>query len=91
MTKLQEALGRIHEKESISLDEAASSKWIDLLSAAIEKNATKSEFQKASQALEDWAEKFPRTVHRIMSRGDLATNLLDGLITALDIRSEIDS
>ena len=71
-------------KEATELNEAKIDKVLDLLINAIGKNSSKPEFQKASQAYEDWANAFGNSRKRLLERGPKAFWM--DLEEALDIR-----
>ena len=70
--------------EATELNEAKIDKVLDLLVGAIDKNASKPEFQKASQAYEDWANAFGKSRARLLERGPKAFWM--DIEEALDIR-----
>lgn len=70
--------------EATELNEAKIDKVLDLLVGAIDKNASKPEFQKASQAYEDWANAFGKSRKRLLERGPKAFWM--DIEEALDIR-----
>lgn len=69
-------------KEDV-LTESQMTRWIDLLGTAISKHNTQPEFNKAAQAMEDWGNKFPRSVSGMKG---MSAYMWDVLIESLDVR-----
>ncbi|MEK9769689.1 MAG: hypothetical protein VW683_12265 [Betaproteobacteria bacterium] len=81
---------RIQEsvKETTELNEAKIDKVLDLLISAIGKNSSKPEFQKASQAYQDWANAFGNSRKRLLEGGPKSFWM--DLEEVLDIRLDED-
>lgn len=68
------------------LNEAAFEKWVDALGALISKASNTPEYGKASQALEDWGNKYPRDFKKFDNAPGLFGEIAVAIVEGLDAR-----
>jgi len=76
---------RSHQNEE-QLNEAAFDKWVDALGALINKASNTPEHGRASQALEDWGNKYPRNFAKFNNAPGLFGEIAVAIVEGLDAR-----